>query len=249
MVDVFGFASDREYAPSLRNALIVETGEHASVEPRAVTYAEALSGDYSDNLVSMTGVLVSELHNARAETLVLNVDGHSVNSYLEGQGTLPDFLLGSRIQIVGVCRVLPGGPWRAPYMFSVQMRNTKDAELVSQPSWWTVQHLIEILGALLLTALAITAWAVILRRRVIQQTARLERSMMLARERSRILEKISSNHAEDVLLSNICASVMALLPGVSCSYHLHDVEEAARNERTDRHFEASLFEMEFAGHQ
>ena len=247
VVDVFGFASDREYAPSLRNALIVKTGERASVEPRAVSYAEALSGDYSDNLVAMTGVLVSEVHSARAETLILTVDGHSVSGYLEGHGTLPDFLLGSRIQIVGICRVLPGGPWRAPYIFSLQLRSTADAQVISQPSWWTVRHLIQILGALLLLGLAITAWAVILRSRVIQQTSRLERSMMLARERSRILEKISSNHGADALLSNICASVMALLPGVSCSYRLHDGEADRRVKAKEQHFEASLFEMKLLG--
>ena len=250
IVDVFGFASDREYAPSLRNASIVKTGERAFVAPRAVTYSEALSGNYSDNLVLINGILVSELHDARAETLVLNVDGHLVNSYLEGRGTLPDFLLGSRIQIVGICRILPGGPWRAPYLFSLQMRSIGDAQLVSQPSWWTVKHLSEILGALLLLALAITAWAVILRQRVIQQTARLERSMMLARERSRILEKISSNHAADVLLTNICASVMSLLPGVSCAYRLQSAEDASGRETSvdgDRHFESSLFTMELLG--
>jgi diguanylate cyclase (GGDEF)-like protein len=244
IVDAFGFASDREYAPSLRDASIVKTGGRGSVSPHAVNYLEALSGFYSDNLVSMTGVLVAELHDGRSDTLVIDTGGHLVNGYLDGKGSLPNFLLGSRIQIVGVCRILPGGPWRGPSFFSLQMRSAEDAQLVSQPSWWTVAHLSEILGALLLLAMAITAWAVILRRRVIHQTARIERSMMLARERSRILEKISSNHAADVLLTRICASVMSLMPGVSCTYYFDSDRKSQSREQL---FEGSLFKMTLIG--
>ncbi len=221
MVDVFGFASDREYSPSLRNASILKAGGTETIAPRPLTFAEAFSGVYADDLVAMNGTVVSELHDPRGDTLVLDVDGHLVNGYLEGKGVLPGFQVGSRVRMVGICRIVPGGPWRAPYQFSLKMRTAEDAQLVSKPSWWTKKHLVQLLEVLILLALAVTAWAVILRRRVIQQTARIERSMIMARERSRILEKISSNQAPDVLLSEICASVMSLLPGVSCSYHLH----------------------------
>lgn len=220
IVDVFGFASDREYAPSLLHAAIVTTGQTGIVVPHPVNYQQALSGKYSDNLIQVSGNLVSELHGLRKDTLVLDVDGHLVNGYLESKSSLRDFALGSRVQIVGVCRIQPGGPWREPYLFSLEMRGADDARLLSQPSWWTVRHLIQVLSGLGLIALSISAWAVVLRRRVVHQTATIERSMKLARERSRILEKISSNHAPDELLSEICDSVMRLLPGVRCSYHL-----------------------------
>ncbi len=234
VVDVSGFASDREYAPSLSHAAIVSTGVKGRVVPRPISYQQALSGEYSDNLVSMVGNLATELHDAHTDTLVVEVDGHLVNGYLESKSSMPDFALGSRVQVVGVCRIQPGGPWRTPYLFSLQMRDAHDARVVSQPSWWTVRHLAEILSALAIMALSISAWAVILRRRVMQQTARIERSMKLADERSRILEKISSNHAPDVLLSEICASVMMLLPGVQCSYCLYTNKDEAISEDKDR---------------
>ena len=220
VVDVFGFASDKGYSPSLFHASIVSTGKTGTVVPQPVSYLEALTGNYSDNLVVMSGNLVSELHDSRKDTLVVDVDGHLVNSYLESKSALRDFALGSRIQIVGVCRIQPGGPWRTPYLFSLQMRNADDVRLLSKPSWWTVRHLIEVLSGLGLIVLSISAWAVILRRRVVEQTATIERSMKLASERSRILEKISSNHPPDELLSEICLSVMRLLPGVRCCYSL-----------------------------
>ena len=246
VVDVYGFASDREYAPSLLHASIASTGETGKVVPHPVNYQEALSGNYSDNLVLMSGNLVSELHDSHKDTLVVEVDGHLVNSYLESKSPLRDFSLGSRIQIVGVCRIQPGGPWRAPYLFSLQMRNAGDAQLLSQPSWWTVRHLIQVLSGLGLIALSISAWAVILRRRVVEQTATIERSMKLAGERSRILKKISSNHPPDELLSEICFSVMRLLPGVRCCYSLRTADnKVLRSQNTA--LDLVLFRMVLLG--
>jgi hypothetical protein len=88
VVDAYGIPSNREYAPSLRQAVLVKTGGHEQIDPRPVSYADALSGLYSDNLISLTGILVSQLQDARADTLVLNVDGHLVNGSLAGSAPL-----------------------------------------------------------------------------------------------------------------------------------------------------------------
>ena len=191
----------------------MKTGERDQVEPRVVRYSNAFSGIYSDNLISLSGTLVSQLHDVGADTLVMNVEGHLVNGSLVGTMQLPTFPLGSQIRIAGICRIVPGGPWRAPFLFHLEMRSAADAQLLSKPSWWTVRHLLELLGALWVLAFAIAIWAFLLRRRVSEQTERINRSMSLSRERSKILEKISSNQDLDVLLSGICQSIMVLLPG------------------------------------
>ena len=51
VVDAVGFASDQEYAPSLRQALLFDTHRRQEIQPRAVSYEDALSGIDSDNLV------------------------------------------------------------------------------------------------------------------------------------------------------------------------------------------------------
>ncbi len=220
VADAYGFASDNGYAPGLREAAIVPTGKHAPVAPRVVSYAQALSGAYSDNLVSLSGRLVSQLHDVGADTLVLDVDGHLVNSYLEGSSPLQNFAVGSRLRITGICRVLPGNPWQAPYVFHLELRDAADAKQIADPPWGTIRHLFELLSALAFFASAIAIWAMILRRQVLNQSRRIQRSMKVADERSRILEKISSSQTPEVVLGEICKSVMVLLPGSHCTYSL-----------------------------
>ena len=44
VVDAVGFASDQEYAPSLREALLFDTGTRNEITPKAVTYARRAAG-------------------------------------------------------------------------------------------------------------------------------------------------------------------------------------------------------------
>lgn len=249
VVDAYGLPSNRDYAPSLRQAILIKTGGHEQIEPRAVSYADAFSGIYSDNLISLSGVLVSQLRDSGTNTLVMNIDGHLVNGSLRGKTSLPTFPIGSRIRIAGICRIVPGGPWRAPVLFHLEMRDASDIQVLSEPSWWTVGHLFGLVGALLVLALVITVWAVMLRKQVGRQTDRINRSMVLAGERSRILEKISSNHNLDAILAEICKSVMVLLPGFACSYCLTPEAEPAKgvDERTGGADELTYFELPLLG--
>ena len=220
VVDALGFASDQEYAPSLRQAELFDTGNQQAIVPHPITFDDAIGGAYSDNLISLTGTLVSQLHGRGMETLVLRVGDHLVTGRLEGAQELRNFRIGARLRMTGVCRIVPGGPWRAPSFFHLEMRSPADAEMLSAPSWWTVGHLFGLLGALCVLALVIAGWAVLLRRRVKQQTERIERSMLIAKRRSRLSEMISTNELLRTTLDETCRFATELLPGAECRYLL-----------------------------
>ena len=220
VVDAIGFASDREYAPSLRQASLLKTGQHEQITPRPVSYSDVASGKYSDDLVSISGVLVSTLHDPDSYTVVINADGHLVSGYLGQQVPVKDLETGSQITISGICRIVPGGAWRAAYLSHLEMRGPSDVQLISKPSWFTMRHLFELLSALIVIAVGIAVWAAFLKFRVVHQNAWIDRSMIVAKERSRILEMISCNHTLDELLTEMCKSTMELLPGAECSYYL-----------------------------
>ncbi len=232
VVDAFGFASDREYAPSLREAMLVRTGESQKVAARAVSYDDALNGLYSDNLISLTGTLVSQLHGRTSESIVIDVGGHLVTGKLESGRALPPFAPGSRVRLTGVCRVTAAGPWKDAVTFYLAMRDRSDAQTIGLPSWWTVRHLVGLLVGLLALAVAIAAWALRLRTKLLKQTERMERSITLARERSRILEQIGSHLQPELLLERICTSVELLLPGTRCCYSSKELECAEAREET-----------------
>ena len=250
VVDAIGFASDHEYAPSLENASLIRTGKKLEITPRAVTYAQASSGAFSDNLISISGILVAELHDADSYTVVLNSSGHLVSGYLQQNVATDKFQLGSRVEVAGVCRIVPGGAWRSPYLSHLEMRSANDAQLISEPSWWTVRHLLEVLSLLVIIALSIGIWAFLLRRRVVHQTAWIDRSLIVAAERSRILELISSSQASDQVLTEICESVMKLLPGVLCSHDLQpELKPFERRETSAsvKRLERVLYEVSLPG--
>lgn len=219
VVDAIGFASDQEYAPSLRQAELFSTGRKGTIVPRATTFDEAMSGLHSDNLIAVTGVLVSQLHTLALDTVAIDVDGHLVTGRLARVGALPQQRVGTRVRLVGVCRIVPGGPYRAPILFHIDMRDPSDMQLLSTPSWFTVRHLAALLGALSIFALAAGGWAMLLRHRVRRQTQRIERSMLIARRRSELIERISSSQPLCNLIPTICECATQLLPNTTCVWH------------------------------
>ena len=245
IADAFGYADTSGYAPGLREAIIVKTGRRVRIVPPSISYEDAMSGRYSDNLVSLAGTLVSELHEVDSDAIVINADGHLMNAYLQGASPLPTFLVGSKVRITGICRVMPGNPWQAPYVFRLEMRTASDAELIAGPSWWTIRHLAELLCALTSIALTIAGWAMLLRARVRKQTEKITRSMALAVERSRILGSISANQdPPDVTLAEICASVKLLLPETECSFFLIPQKKLGKSEYPGKDM---LFEVALTG--
>jgi hypothetical protein len=168
-VDVTGFADNRDYSPALEDANIVPTGRLQTVEPTMVSYQEAISGLYSNILITLRGRILSELQTDNApRSMVLMVDSHPVSAVMRGNAKerLPDLPLGTLVNITGICRTTLSGSWGQPLLFRLDMRQHQDLEVVARPSWWTVTHLVLVLGALLVLFLGIMIWAVMLRRRV-----------------------------------------------------------------------------------
>ena len=242
VVDATGYLSNRDSSPSLRQAALVKTGSHEAVVAQSVTFAAASSGKYADDLVSINGKVVSELQDSDSYTITVSADGHLVSAYLEQNVPVQELQLGSVVRITGICRVLPGGASRAAHLSHLEMRSIDDVQVLSQPSWFTREHFTEFLGGLTILAFAIAIWAAFLKRRVSNQTAWIDRSVTIARERSRILEMITSNHMLEELLTEICKSTAELLPGAECSYYLH-LDDAETEKDTIVEGNANLFEV------
>ncbi len=228
VVDAVGFPDDHEYGPALEEANIFLTGEHEDLKPQPVNYTEAIGALEHDNLVEMRGRVLSEVHGPLSDAMVMMVDRHPVNVLLwTGQRTpLPDLTPGTLVAVRGICRIMSTGFWGKPVLFRLDMRRSSDLTVLAWPSWWTVTHLLYVLGGLLVIALLIMAWAVVLRSRVALQAGRIERTIQMERERSRLLEEINSETPLEQLLEDICSSIGALVSEVRCSCEL--IEEDGR---------------------
>src|SRR5580698_3880709 len=101
---------------------------------------------------------------------------------------------------------------------------------ISESQWLTVDHLLTLLSALFLVAVAAAVWVAYLKWRLkwrlASQAAWIDRTGIIARERSRVLEMISSNRKLEELLTEICGCAVSLLPGTNCSYDLQLASES-----------------------
>jgi len=225
VVDVEGFAHDGGYGPELGQAEIFPTGQFRLVQPVVLTYTQAMTGSFNDQLVSLTGTVISQLHSDATDTLSVMVDHHAVPVILQApddQRRLPAIPLGAKVSITGICRITPmatwGTPGMTPMLFHLDLRTRDDLKVLSLPSWWTVTHLIFAIGALLAVSLFIAIWAIVLRRRVASQTATIQRAMRVEQERGRLLQAINSEGSLEQLIEDIRGSVEKLVPGLQCAF-------------------------------
>lgn len=241
IVDVIGFPDDHAYAAVLESAEFRLTGRQELIVPKAISYAEAISGAYSDRLVTLRGTVSSELHGELSDAMVIIVDQHAVELVLrhEGRHPLPDLRPGTVVTAEGICRVTPSIEWKTPLLFRLDLREGDDLTIVNRPSWWNVQRLFMLVAALAVLVSIILFWVAFLRRKVHKQTDQLRQSMFIEQERSRLLEQINSDLDLESLLRDICRSMNLLVPMANCSIrprmtdstsseHLADARERAR---------------------
>lgn len=226
VVDVTGFPDDHAYAAVLENAQFLVLNRKEQVTPRAVTYADAISGSYSDALVMLRGIVSSELHGELADTIVIIVDGHPVELVLPhaDRGELQKLPVGTVITARGICRVTPSTEWKKPLLFRLDLRDSTDLAVVTRPSWWTVPHLFMVIGALGFLSSIVLFWVVVLQRKVRKQTEQIRRSMRVERERSRLLEQINSESELGQLLEEICTSMNSLVKDAHCCIRVMEVD-------------------------
>ncbi len=240
VVDLVGFADEGGYGPALGQAEVLPLGKQNPVQPIAVSYAEGISGAYSDNLVSLRGSILSQLHTDASDTLTLMVDNHPVTVVLQASGKetrLPTLPVGTWVAVTGICRVTPTGVWSTPgtgaMLFRVDLRTRDDLSILHWPSWWNLAHVLILFGALFAVSLLITVWAIVLRSRIAQQTARIGDAMHLEQERSRLLEAINSEISLSELLKDICTSFEQLAPGLACCCSLKESSDPGGNDDVD----------------
>jgi len=219
--------------------------ENQPAGAQSVQFSDLSSGRYRDRLVSISGVLLSEVHDADSTLLSLEVEGHLVHASLVQKAAMSEYEPGSTLRVAGNYRMAPEGftGYRLPYL---ELRNDGDVVLAAMPSFLTFPHKMAMFGVLVLVVAAYSIRSAFLRWRVVHQAAWVARSLVIARERTRILEMIGSDLKLDEMLGEVCKSVMELLPGVVCEYALQSengIPEGSRSEVPPESREKILYEV------
>jgi diguanylate cyclase (GGDEF)-like protein len=219
-VEVTGFATAVDGVAGLDSGQFSIVPGGTAVTPRAITFADAMTGLYDNKLVTIEGEVISQTRESHLDTIILR-SGNSVFPVLfrKRVGDVDPFSMyprGTRIRATGVCMVHVRGFWGAVESIQVQVRSPQDIVVVARASWWTLGHLFLVTSAILGFALLALAWGLRMRWRLLdkekqlrqkseQEAARLSALARMEQQRSHILELINSYQPLPIVLAAIQA--------------------------------------------
>lgn len=186
-VDTVGFRTIEGASPKITDAVFRSSGT-ARQPPGSISIsaADALQGGYAGELVQLEGEIASLSSDPHEPAAMIASDGVIFPAVLPAGVALSELQTwqkGSKVRVLGICtpiaNALQVDERRGPesyVTFRVLMRSPEDLKIVRRPSWWTPLHAIVTLSAALVTTLAALALAVLLHRRVRQQTGIIRES-------------------------------------------------------------------------
>lgn len=236
VADATGFPGLHDGFLTLTNGAIFDGRVPAPVSPHPATWKQlALSGNVFD-LVSIDGLVVTEVREASQDEYVLMSDGQvfsAIYRHPPAMTLIPappppmrEIPVGSRIRVTGICMLDDSNPFNAQVPFTILMRSFDDIAVVAQPSLLNIRNLILVVGLLLALIVATGAKGWSLDRKVRRQTtalaARTEAEAALERRRSRILEDINGTRPLAEVLEEVAGVVSFKLNGAPCWCEITD---------------------------
>lgn len=208
-VDVLGFPAQGTYSPQLDDAVfrLISGGE----PPAPVRLAKAGNApEYDASLIELEGTITESQPTLDSWAFRLKAeDGTYFNAILSRPGDLPrpeSSRPGSVVRVAGICAVTSAstvpetGLFRAR-SFQLMLRSPADLALIRPPPWWTRQHIVWLLGTLVVILFLIVACVMWIAHRGLQRQAaqrkmaEAELSAILA-ERNRMAREIHDTLAQ-----------------------------------------------------
>ena len=243
VADVTGFPGLHDGFLTLTNGEVYDDHVQAPVIPQPATWGKLVLSKNVFDLVSIEGLVVSEIREAAQDEYVLTADGQMFSAILRHPPSaslvpLPpppmrQIPVGARIRVTGICMLDDPNPFNVQVPFTILMRSYDDMVVVTKPPWLNVRNLIITVGVLLLLVIAAGAWGWTLKSKVHRQTvamaARIEseaalerRNVQLEQRRSRILEDINGSKPLAEILEGITEMVSLRLDGAPCWCEIAD---------------------------
>jgi signal transduction histidine kinase len=191
-VMVFGYPALGQYVPILDDAAVQFVAHGDPPSPISADLETLLNApeDFDGLLVRLRAELMNLIESGGRQTLVLQSSNSIFKATLESARSDERFRslkLGSQVSLTGVFVAessdkwvpgvtrsledsVPGISLSPPDAVQLLLRSSADVAVLHQPSWWTLPRLIWMLCFMSLILLAGLAWAMMLDRRVRQQT-------------------------------------------------------------------------------
>jgi len=227
-VSVTGFVTAIDGATAMELGQFTALPGRGAVASRPASFADAMTGFYTNRLLTLDGIVVSQTRENHAHILFLRSGNQTLQAVFRKRthdpDPIPDYAPGTRLRLTGVCIVHFRGFWGEVESFQLRLRSPADIIVLQPASWWTLRHLFILTSVVLGVALIALAWGLLLRRRLLAhetllrqkselEATRLSTAARLARQRSHILELINSYQPLPEVLSAIQAYAEEMWPG------------------------------------
>src|SRR5271157_509967 len=220
--DAIGFPDVHDGFINLTHGEIRDSMMPAPITPLPATWETLTprgndSPGHHDDLVSIEGLVVTQVREASQDEFVLAADGKLFSAILRHpNGPLTatrEIPVGTRVRVTGICVLELSNPFIAQVPFNILLRSYDDIAVVANPSLLNVRNLIILVGLLLavIIVVGIRGWA--LERNVRRQTSALA---ALEHRRGRILEDINGARPLAEILEQITELVAFQLQGAPC---------------------------------
>jgi signal transduction histidine kinase/DNA-binding response OmpR family regulator len=214
VLDVAGFPTIGDYTSVLNNAEYRVAGQSPPPPPVRLTAAQGLQGAHDAEPVQIDAELLYLSRSPVEQDLVLRDDSTEFTAALPAtapQGFPASLQPGSRVRVTGVCHI-EVTPNKTPLALKVDLNSPADVVVLRRPSWWGLQHALEVAGLLLAIAVVVVVWNAVLRRRVRAQTQLIEQQLEVARRLK--VQAEAANRAKSEFLANMSHEIRTPLNGV-----------------------------------
>jgi PAS domain S-box-containing protein len=178
-VDVVGFPGREGTRVVLRDAVYRKLSSGA--EPVAIPLSlrrNLINEEMDGRLVRIVGTVLDIVVRPTEQNFILQSESVVFQSDLDlpAKAATLSVPVGAQVTLTGVYRT-EFDEYRNARGFRLQLRSPADIVVVKHPSWWTPERAIVVLSGFGCVILLALAWASLLRRRVIQQTAQIREQL------------------------------------------------------------------------
>ena len=203
LVQVVGFPELGGPSPLLREAVVRKVGTGPLPLPQPVPGDSLFSRRYDSTLVQVQARLTGIIRTLSDQVLELQTGTRGFVARLRtSDGLLPDLAPGSLLELTGVYAGQGGdlASGREIDSFNLLLNSSADITVLAKPSWWTLRHMLAILGAMALAIIAAMIWITLLHQRVEERSSQLAAEVRRREqtERQRELEKERARIARDL---------------------------------------------------
>jgi signal transduction histidine kinase len=173
-VEAEGFADVALFRPAFRARNAVKTGHTEPPRPVSPNFDINQIARFQAELIDLEAELLAWRNEADEIVLQCRADNRFFEAVMPQGGALPKGLApGDRVKLTGICELTTTHPlsqfWNVDG-FRLHLPKTGGVVILRHAPWWTLEHVLIILGIVSIVALLSLAWVWLLRLRVKEQT-------------------------------------------------------------------------------